>query len=389
MGIIASGKGLLKRFISDVAQKRHSERQPEKSPALVRINSAEENRQQLLRHIQNKDVILDSGPCRMELSVTTHCNLDCIMCTGPQRTMSLDRSYHWFLDQFGGFINTLEDVSIIGLGEPLLWKDFDHAVADLTRRGVSLRTTTNALLLHKHMDTFGTGNFRCVCVSIDGTNEVYEYVRKNGKWHQFEKNVRALAKLMQRLKERPILYFNVAVGSYNYADIPNIVAFAQEVGVDIVTLNRVSFGRIVDEDPKADLLLSGQYEDFRAMMRKLTDVSKVTVACVFDPSLSIYPTCDNSTAPRFEQPLPYHVIAVDDGAVQCIYPFTSVQYWSGDVLTPCCMLTRKYTVSESTFASYWNGQYVQDLRQRAYEHTLIPGPCGKDACAFARTFVKK
>ncbi|KJU81638.1 radical SAM domain-containing protein [Candidatus Magnetobacterium bavaricum] len=385
MEVIKNVKGLFKKFIGDVAR----ERQPEKGPALACRSIAQDNRERLLRHIQNKDVILDSSPCRVELSVTTNCNLDCIMCVGPQRTVSLNKSYDWFLEQLGGGINTLEDVSIIGVGEPLLWKDFDHAVADLTMRGASLRTTTNALLLHKHMDTFKTGNFRCICISIDGTSKVYEYVRKNAVWQQFETNVRALGQLIQGLEDQPVLYFNVAVGTYNYADIPNIVAFAQEVGVDLVSLNRVSFGRIVDEDPKADLLLSGQYEDFRAMMTRLAEISKVTVACAFDPSLSIHPTCENFTAPKLEKTLPYHTIAVDDGAVQCVYPFTSVQYWSGDVLTPCCMLNRNYSVSESTFASYWNGQYVQDLRQRAYEHTLIPGPCGKDACVFARTFVKK
>ncbi|MBF0318023.1 MAG: radical SAM protein [Nitrospirae bacterium] len=381
MGIIENGKGLLKRFIDGIAVERW--------PILARSNSAAGNRQRLLRHIQNKDVILDSAPCRVELSVTTHCNLDCIMCAGPQRTMSLDKSYDWFLEQLGGFIDTLEDVSVIGLGEPLLWKDFDRAVADLTLRGASLRTTTNALLLHKHMDAFKTGNFRCICISIDGTNEVYEYVRKNATWRQFEINVRALARLIRGLGAPPVLYFNVAVGTYNYADIPNIVAFAQEVDVDLVSLNRVSFGRIVDTDPKADLMLSDQYEDFKAMMKNLAEVSRVTVACGFDPSLSIYPTRDDITTPRLEQPLPYHTIAVDDNAVQCIYPFTSVQYWSGDVFTPCCLLIRAYDSSESTFASYWNGKYIQNIRQRAYEHTLIPGPCGKDACVFARTFVKK
>ncbi|KJU82411.1 radical SAM protein [Candidatus Magnetobacterium bavaricum] len=239
------------------------------------------------------------------------------------------------------------------------------------------------------MDAFKTGNFRSICISIDGTNEVYEYVRKNARWQQLETNVRALAKLIQGLDNPPVLYFNVAVGTYNYADIPNIVAFAQDVGVDLVSLNRVSFGRIVDEDPKADLLLSGQYEDFRAMMKNLAEVSKVAVGCGFDPSLSIAPNWSDTKTPRIEQPLPYHTIEVDEGAVQCIYPFTSVQYWSGDVFTPCCLLIRGYDFNESTFASYWNGAYIQNLRKRAYEHTLIPGPCGKDACVFARTFVKK
>ncbi|MBF0609316.1 MAG: radical SAM protein [Candidatus Magnetobacterium sp. LHC-1] len=376
MGIIKNGKELLKRFVDGVGREK-------KAPAF-----AHKNRQRLLKHIQNKDVILDSGPCRVELSVTTYCNLDCIMCAGPQRTMSLDRSYDWFLEQLGGFIDTLEDVSIIGLGEPLLWKDFDRAVADLTVRGASLRTTTNALLLHKHMDAFKTGNFRSICISIDGTKEVYEYVRKNAKWQQFETNVRALAQLIQGLKKRPVLYFNVAVGTYNYADIPNIVTFAQEIGVDLVSLNRVSFGRIVDEDPTADLLFSDRYEDFRAMMKNLAYVSRVAVACGFDPSLSIYPTWGSITTPQFEQLLPYHTIAVDEDAVQCIYPFTSVQYWSGDVFTPCCLLTRGYDPDEASFASYWNGKYIQNLRKRAYEHTLIPGPCGKDACVFARKFTK-
>jgi sulfatase maturation enzyme AslB (radical SAM superfamily) len=112
-------------------------------------------------------------------------------------------------------------------GEPSYSKNYKHLLANLPKNVKSVRLNTNCstvleelLLLVEH------GVHVTVTVSLDGIGTVHDLVRWPIKWDKFYKN-------LMIYKSMPIkLNLWTTVSALNIDDLPNIISFAQEHGID-------------------------------------------------------------------------------------------------------------------------------------------------------------
>ncbi|MDA8233932.1 MAG: radical SAM protein [Clostridia bacterium] len=114
-------------------------------------------------------------PVHAHIEPSTLCNLRCVSCPNiflpPERkgVMSLDR-FREILDK----MLFLKDISLLGLGEPLINPDLLNMAREARMRGITARTVTNGMLLNKIDLESLVGYFDEFVISFVQTNEQTE-----------------------------------------------------------------------------------------------------------------------------------------------------------------------------------------------------------------------
>ena len=101
-----------------------------------------------------------------EIEINRNCNINCVMCntslsTRPQFNMDMELFEHavkYTKDQWGGH------TALHTIGEPLMNKNLPQYFDILRKNGVKIHLSTNALILHKHLDLI-----------IDYSDIIYEF----------------------------------------------------------------------------------------------------------------------------------------------------------------------------------------------------------------------
>jgi MoaA/NifB/PqqE/SkfB family radical SAM enzyme len=130
-------------------------------------------------------------------------------------------------------------VSFIGNGEPMLNKDFFKMVAHAREKKLSVSMFTNGILLGQHIGDILKNNVQTINISINAANYL-EYRRFTGSDQKvYEQCVDNIRELVQKKKEtsHPIeVSCSIIVDKKNYKDIPEMISFAEDLGIDSLTL---------------------------------------------------------------------------------------------------------------------------------------------------------
>jgi sulfatase maturation enzyme AslB (radical SAM superfamily) len=162
----------------------------------------------------------------LELRLGNMCNIGCISCSplssnyfireiekyqpdlskfekkiGYHYSFLKDKEFDWFKDK--NFWNTIEkhlpDITYIYLagGEPTIikenWEFLERVIELGYSKNIKLGISTNLTNMNKrHIEIYNSFKTCFVYCSIDGVNEVNDYVRYPSKWSQVEKNLQQL-----------------------------------------------------------------------------------------------------------------------------------------------------------------------------------------------------
>ena len=173
--------------------------------------------------VQNKEMQISPGS--YDIKFGNLCNLKCRMCHASSssqinkeakryqdgketypHTYEDESQFMWFLDRDGPFWkefekkrHTVAEFKFTG-GEPLLIDTLLEFLNELVNDGlskkISLNLITNASTINKKLieETFIHFYNVKLNVSMDGTGDVYDYIRYPGRWKTIDKNLRLLAK---------------------------------------------------------------------------------------------------------------------------------------------------------------------------------------------------
>lgn len=199
-------------------------------------------------HVANTD--LDTGHIKdvqiqsLDFSWSNYCNLKCKMCS-PDATNQLIEEYIHFgenyrevdLDKwtFDALFDTLETVSpnlkeiLVTGGEPLLNKDFlkyiDYLVEKDYAKDIVLLFHTNLTIMpSRFLERFGKFKHTQIHISIDGTEDTYEYIRYPGKWSVVERNIKKLSEYIQQ-SDNLGAEAHVVFQSYNLHNICDLIEY--------------------------------------------------------------------------------------------------------------------------------------------------------------------
>lgn len=180
-----------------------------------------------------------AGPVSAALTVTWRCNARCVMCDFPRRArrdeMSLEE-IRWLIDDLAD-MNT-PGVTLFG-GEPLLRKDLFDIIRHAKERRLLVQIPTNGFLITEEVALrLLDSGVDVIAVSLDSlVPERCAAIR--GVPDAFEWATRALALLVRLKRERnspATIVMPSTFGESNVEEMPQLVEFAQQAGIDVVQL---------------------------------------------------------------------------------------------------------------------------------------------------------
>ncbi|MEN9523354.1 MAG: hypothetical protein RL065_1731 [Bacteroidota bacterium] len=188
-------------------------------------------------------------PSSIMIEVTNHCNLKCITCP---------REYSFGEKMDKGFIELsqlkkvvdeafpyVDSIGLTGLGETMMYKDLIPAINYIRSKnnGIIIFISINAHL-PKSVEIASQINDKIdtIQISIDGMNEVYDLVRKEGNYSYFIENVKKIT--ADAKGKRADVLFNMVVLKENYFQMVDIVQLAFEIGVKYVNFQTMNLASI-------------------------------------------------------------------------------------------------------------------------------------------------
>lgn len=319
--------------------------------------------------------VLGSKPRRVNVALTTACNIDCRMCEVKKIKWELpDRT----LDEIFALFPYMERVIWQG-GEVFLYKRFREVLEEAARSPhLGHEITTNAHLLNDEWLSL-LGKLKVdVNVSVDATDgPTYEYIRAGSRFANITRNLEALQQAGVG-SERVLL---VTVMRSNHDKLDGFIDFAARYGFTRIILQPVKANDSTDENifRSPEPALMGRLAGTVASLRGRAAAAGIEfVECLPLPRPA--PDGGRQTPPAANGPARARAEYI------CYAPWQQLFIeWGGWVYPHCLCIgdgdneVRKAgNVKVSSLADIWNGEKMREYRQRIVE-MKCPGLCNQ-AC---------
>lgn len=209
-------------------------------------------------------------PRALQIEVTGACNLGCRMCLVRYRPR-LDRNEASVdLATFKAIVDALpelEEVTLQGLGEPLMAPDLFAMIEHVSARGVRTIFNTNATLITRAVaERLVDAGPTIVCISLDGaTAPTYESIRDGASFTKVLANVRGLVDVVRaRGAGRPHLRVVFVAMRRNVHELPALVRLAADLGISDVRVQNLSHS-FADTDGRDGYREIRQFTDDEAL----------------------------------------------------------------------------------------------------------------------------
>ncbi len=188
---------------------------------------------------------MDDKPRKLNIEVTTNCNLDCAMCMRKvwkedKGDMTLE-TYEALLPAF----SEVEAINLIGIGEPLLNPNTIEMIrlgkAHLSSNG-TFSLTTNATLINKQLaKQLVSAGVDDIVISIDGaTPDTFSKIRKDASLGKVLSNIDLLNKAKEGLSSQlPRIGFEFVAMKRNIAELPQLVDLAAECRASFIIVTNL------------------------------------------------------------------------------------------------------------------------------------------------------
>ena len=187
--------------------------------------------------LEKKATFLHSRPKRLVFELTNACNLNCRMCGRNDADFQLTTFNLNWIDKFENILDHIEEVTLMGWGEPTMHPQFISILERLSRHPVRKYFCTNGqrLIEPKIQDALFQYKADIIAISLDGaTAATNNAIRGKG----FDNVVSGLTEVVRRKKEGnfsyPYMNFVFTAMRENLRDIPDIVRLAHQIGLEEV-----------------------------------------------------------------------------------------------------------------------------------------------------------
>ena len=193
-------------------------------------------------------------PRRLQVEVTSACNLRCAMCLVRYRppvnkvTGALDEG---LFRRLLADLPELNDLTLQGLGEPLLHPRLLEMVREAHERGIRVGFNSNATLLTRSMsEKLVRAGLDWLHVSLDGASAAtYESIREGARLPTVLRNLADLVAVRRALgRDNPQLRVVFVAMRRNIAELPALVELVGRIGVTDLRVQNLSHD-FADTDP--------------------------------------------------------------------------------------------------------------------------------------------
>jgi MoaA/NifB/PqqE/SkfB family radical SAM enzyme len=225
------------------------------------------------------DMLTKHVPCpsRLNLELTTMCNIKCIMCRGSKEYKNKYKSNR-YLD-YNSFIKVLEGVDLrrlkalnfAGNSEPLINPDIVSIIALCKELGIFIEMITNGMMLTPSISEqllFCTVDIH---VSFGGASKnVFESIRRGADFDLICANISHLNKLKKQFNQSiPRVWLNPIMMVKNVHELEDTIKLAKDLGCYGVAFSHL----IVDSPELIDESLFFHKEECNNIIRKSKELA--------------------------------------------------------------------------------------------------------------------
>lgn len=131
----------------------------------------------------------------LRISLTDRCNLRCFYCMPEEGIELMDKPSIMSLEEIVEISRTFVDLGVDTIrltgGEPLIRKNLGFLVEELAKLGVTLKITTNGIVLDKYLDLFQRIGLRKINISLDTLEKSKSvFITKRDYFDRIMENIR-------------------------------------------------------------------------------------------------------------------------------------------------------------------------------------------------------
>ena len=214
----------------------------------------------------------------VRLSVTDRCDFRCVYCMAEDMTF-VPRAQVLTLEEMGRLARVLVALGVKRIrltgGEPLVRKDVAHLVRDIGAiPGLSeLNLTTNGSRLDRFADELKAGGLDRINISLDSLNpDRFRELTRTGDLAQVLRGIDAARQAgFQRIKLNSVI-----LRGRNHDEVPALVDFALEKGLEIAFIEEMPLGQITEHDRGLEFVSSEELRDDLSQRLNLVPLAEKT-----------------------------------------------------------------------------------------------------------------
>ncbi|WP_433363274.1 SPASM domain-containing protein [Actinoplanes sp. CA-142083] len=294
-------------------------------------------------------------PGHLQVEVTSACNLRCTMCLVRYRPPVNKLAGAMRPELFRRLVDELplRQLTLQGLGEPLLSPYLPEMIDIAVARGVRVGFNSNATLLNRRRagDLVASG-LSWLHVSVDGaTPAVYEGIREGAR---FDTVIGNLAGLVEAKREAssatPWIRVVFVAMRDNVAELPALTRLLAGIGVNELRVQNLSHD-FADTDP------AGAYQEIRQFTAE---------QALWDDGGAFAEAAGQAKELDIKLRLPSKA---GNGGGNCTWPWDAAYVTSAGLVQPCCMVMGDDRVAlgdlkRESFADIWHGEAYREFRRR-------------------------
>jgi len=179
------------------------------------------------------EVCVQSYPRRIVLEMTSACNIHCKMCGREAADFKATVFDPKWLKVFESITEDIEEVTLLGWGEPTLHPQFSEFLRWGDEHGLRKFFCTNGTRLSQLKDDIFQYQVELLTVSLDGPDaETNNRIRCGADFNTITNNIREIVKEKERRKtEYPYLSIVMTLMESNYESFPDYIRLAHELGI--------------------------------------------------------------------------------------------------------------------------------------------------------------
>lgn len=195
-----------------------------------------ENSRLNLEELQAGLTVLKSMPRRLVLELTNACNLNCMMCGRNATTFQPTIFQMDWLRYFEPMLDTVEEVTLMGWGEPTIHKDFVQMLELIHRHDARIYFCTNGMRINQLEDAIFDNHVDVFAVSVDGAKpETNARIRRGSDLNMITDSLRKVKRRQHSQGlDYPYVNFVFCAMKSNLHELPDLVRLAADIGLEEV-----------------------------------------------------------------------------------------------------------------------------------------------------------
>lgn len=146
----------------------------------------------------------------LRISLTDRCNLRCFYCMPEEGIQLIEKPDIMTLEEIAGIASVFRNLGVDTIrltgGEPLIRKNCEFLIRELARLGVTLKLTTNGILLDRFIAVFQETGLQQINISLDTLDKANSiFITKRDYYHRITDNLRTVLNEGFRVKLNVVL----------------------------------------------------------------------------------------------------------------------------------------------------------------------------------------